>query len=183
MIISTEPPPLTSDFFECITDKGVFKEHILNEYRYEAGLGCYTPRLSESALDDVHACYMEDVMRMDGKMPTQPDHFKRAGIMAYWLRRHTPVFGFRQYDDMPSSKQQNIQMSLLKEYGHVYLAFALGYKICLFYVSESTGGKTMPELELNYIDSICYLMKYKSVSPHSLGFIYRSLFYGFGDSR
>ena len=189
MIISTEPPPLPGggDFFTSIenteTGKNVFKYCVFNEYHYEAQFGCYVPKMSEGALEDIHACYMEDVTRMVGKMQTKPDHFKRAGIIAYWLRRHTPVFGFQPCDGMPSQKQKRIQEELLMEYGHVYLAFALGYKICLFFVREDTGGKTMPEPDQSYIESICYLMKYKSVSPHSLGFIYRSLFYGFGNSK
>ena len=186
VIISTEPPPLPGggDFFKLIehakTGKDVFKYCVFDEYQYEAQFGCYVPKMSESAIEDAYSCYMEDIARMDSKMPTQPDHFKRAGIIAYWLRRHAPVFGFKLCDDMASKKQKRIQEELLIEYGHVYLAFAFGYKLCLFFVREDTGGKTMPELDLKYIQSICYLMKYKSISPHSLGFIYRSLFFGFG---
>ena len=189
VIISTEPPPLPEggDFFNRIDDKktgkDVFKYCVFDEYKYEAQFGGYVPKMSESAIEDVHSCYMEDITRMDGKMPTPPDHFKRAGIIAYWLRRHAPVFGFELCNGMPSQRQRRIQEELLIEYGHVYLAFVFGYKLCLFFVREDTRGKTMPELDQNYIESICYLMKYKSVSPHSLGFIYRSLFYGFGDSE
>ena len=185
MIISLKwSPEFDEDFFKNVEDeqKGnhFFHEHIQTEYEYESGQACLFPVVSGSALEDVYACYMDDLKRLDSKMATDPDHFKRAGIMAYWLRRHNPVFKFQKGDGPPPikpSKNQDLDhvTDLLIEYGHVYLAFAAGYKICAFFESERS---VIPEPDKNYIDGICYLMKYKSISPHALGFIYRSLFFG-----
>ena len=184
MLIPLEQSPeFDKDFFEKVEDeqKGnhFFQTHIRTEYEYESGQACLYPVISSSALNDVHACYMDDITRLS-KMLTEPDHFKRAGIMAYWLRRHNPVFKFQKGDGPPPikpSKNQDLDhvTDLLIEYGHVYLAFAAGYKICAFFESERS---VIPEPDKDYIDSICYLMKYKSISPHALGFIYRSLFFG-----
>lgn len=183
MNISTEPPPLPHNLLEEVIQKEHgFKKYIHQEYTYEAGAGFYELVLSDRVVHDVYECYMEDTKRLDGKMSTTPDHFKRAGVLAYWLRRHNPVLSWRETGAMPHDEHISVRNFLMR-YGHGYLAFAYGYKISLLYVRKDTGGQTMPELTSNYIESICNLMKYKSVSPHSLGFIYRSLFFGFGGSK
>ena len=175
-------PLLHDNFFNIIKNKRTFHTHIQKQYEYEMAQGYLVPILSERVIDDVHACYIEDVKRMDSKMKTSPDHFKRAGVMAYWLRRHNPVT-FVQESGIPPNNNYKRARDFLSEHGHVYLAFAMGYKICRYYISESSGDYDMPLPTPNYLKSICYLMKYKSVSPHSLGFIYRSLFFGFGGSK
>ena len=182
MSINTEPPPLPHNLLEeVIQEEDGFRKYLHQEYAYEAGAGFYDLLLSDRVVHDVYECYTEDAERLAGKMPTVPDHFKHAGILAYWLRRHNPILSWKETGVMPHNEYASARDFLMR-YGHVYLAFAYGYRICLLYVRESTGGKTMPELtpNPNYIESICNLMKYKSVSPHSLGFIYRSLFFGFG---
>ena len=184
MIISLErAPELDRDFFKKVEDEDngnrFFQMYIQTEYEYECGQACLYPVISNSALNDVHACYMDDIKRLGSKMATDPDHFKRAGIMAYWLRRHNPVLKFQEDGPPPikPSKNQDLDnvTDIMIEYGHVYLAFATGYTICRFFESWRS---TIPELDKDYIDGICYLMKYKSISPHALGFIYRSLFFG-----
>ena len=178
--ISIESPPLPDDFFNHILDEGKFREFIRQEYDYEVGRCGLSPRLSRAALHDVHQCYRHDIRRLDKKMKTSsPDHFKHAGFLAYWLRRHNPIRGWNSdsRDDVlaPVKKEER---DFLLNYRHVYLAFWLGYKICLFYERETISeGQTLPVLNKSYTESVCYLMKYKSISPHAMWLIYRSLFF------
>ena len=179
LLISPESPPLPADFLNHIRDEDKFKEFIRREYVYEAGRCGLEPLLSKAAVHDVHQCYMHDTKRLDEKMDTSPDHFKHAGFLAYWLRRHKPIREWppESTDQMVTPRQEEAR-AFLVEYGHVYLAFSIGYKICLFYERESVSvDRASPTLNKNYTQSVCYLMKYKSISPHAMGFIYRSLFF------
>ena len=183
MRISIEQPPLSKDFFKDIRDKLEFQEFVRREYVYGSAFGCLRPMLLKNIIQDAYQCYTKDTERLGYNMPTPPDHFKHAGFIAYWLRRHNPVYGFEGERETPSMGQEKVR-DFIKKYGNVYLAFVCGYKICLYFEQGAApAGTEMPEPDQNYIESICYLMKYKNVSPHSLGFIYRSLFYGFGDSK
>ena len=184
MPISSEPLWLPKDFFDVIRDEGEFREFALRGYAYDAKIGLLKPKFLAGMMHDVYQCYKKDTERLDHNMPTSPDHFKCAGFIAYWLRRHPPVYKFQEMTGELSDKQEKVRELILK-YGNVLLAFSYGYQICLFFEqgSSKSANPKMPQLDLNYIESICYLMKYKNVSPHSLGFIYRSLFYGFGDSE
>ena len=183
MRISIERPPLVEEFFKVIRDESEFREFVRREYVYELSFSCLRPLLLKNIMQDAYQCYIKDTDRLGGNMLTPPDHFKHAGFIAYWLRRHNPVYGFKEELEAPSLRQEEVR-DFIKKYGNVYLAFSCGYKICLYYEQGvAPAGTEMPEPDQSYIESICYLMKYKNVSPHSLGFIYRSLFYGFGDSK
>ncbi len=48
---------------------------------------------STSVLQDVHQCITRDIGRLSEsiKGSKHPNHFKRAGYIAYWLRRYRPV--------------------------------------------------------------------------------------------
>ena len=178
--ISAESPPLPPDFFNYILKEDKFREFINQEYVYEAGRCGLSPTLSRMAAHDAHQCYLHDIKRLDEKMDTSPDHFKHAGFLAYWLRRHNPIRGWDgERDDDVLTPAQHKERQFLRDYRHVYLAFWLGYKICLFYEREiAPAGRTLPAPDTSYTQSICYLMKYKSISPHAMVFIYRSLFFG-----
>ena len=183
MRISIERPPLSEKFFEVIRDESEFREFVRGEFFYDSAFGCLRPLLLRNIMQDAYQCYIKDTERLEDNMLTPPDHFKHAGFIAYWLRRHNSVYGFKEELEAPSIRQEKAR-DFIKKYGNVYLAFSCEYKICLYYEQgDMLAGTKMPEPDQNYFESICYLMKYKSVSPHSLGFIYRSLFYGFGDSE
>ena len=178
--ISAESPPLLADFFKHILEEDKFREFIGQEYAYEAGRCGLKPKLSNAAVHDAHQCYLHDIKRLDEKMrESSPDHFKHAGFLAYWLRRHNPIRGWKgEIDGDELTPAQKNERAFLLDYRHVYLAFWLGYKICLFYERETApAGRILPTPDKSYTRSVCYLMKYKSISPHAMGFIYRSLFF------
>ncbi len=63
------------------------------------------------------------------------------------------------------------------DYGNEYLAFCIGFKICRYFEELRNPSHKLPELNYDYVTATCYSMKYKSTSPHSMGSIYRSLFF------
>ena len=49
---------------------------------------------SESRLEDAHQSWCRDSEHLTKSLPKgndYPDHFKKAGMLAYWLRRSNPV--------------------------------------------------------------------------------------------
>src|SRR5947209_2960256 len=50
------------------------------------GFGCEV-FTSERRLNEAHALWVDDLVRMRIDGESQPDHFKHAGALAYWLRR------------------------------------------------------------------------------------------------
>ena len=177
----TPPLPGGGDFFNriCVEDK--FKEFVRSEYEYETNkFAALSPTLSDDAMLDVHQCYMRDAERLEESMDTTPSHFKRAGLLVYWLRRHKPVVKWGIVNGEVLAPDQQKARDFIVDYGHVYLAFSLGYSICLYFereVDRETAGKrALPNPNDKYVEAVCYLMKYKSISPHAMGFIYHSLF-------
>ncbi len=155
-----------------------FAEIVMREYEYEASLACLEPLFSRNFMKDAYQCYKGDIERLDGNMKTNPDHFKCAGCLAYWLRRHAPVYKFKENEETMLSPEQQELRSMITDYGNAYLAFMLGYKACKFFQENDIKKPKLPgNLDKNYLETICYLMKYKSISPHAMGMIYRSLFF------
>ena len=68
---------------------------------------------------------------------------------------------------------------LLLPYANEYLAFDFGFQIVKFYeLGKEGGSKRANEMALSrdYYKTVCHFLKYKTVSPHALNLIYRSLF-------
>lgn len=111
----------------------------------------------------------------------EPDHYKKAGFLAFWLRRECPVLVWDthrvQWDTL--SRPQRSQAEYLVTYGREYGAFMLGYAICLHVECNALGGPFEEEkfqLSDAYIDDMMAFLKEKSVSPHAMYMIYRSIF-------
>ncbi len=94
MFMSIEPPlSINENIFSDIRDEEIFNEFILQDYVYESGLAGLRPGLLASSMHDVYQCYIKDTKRLDNNMKTySPDHFKQAGVLAFWLRRFHPVY-------------------------------------------------------------------------------------------
>lgn len=154
-----------------------FLEAVRREYVYEAGLAGLRPKFSRSVIHDAFQCYKADIERLVSNMKTSPDHFKRSGCLAYWLRRHNPVYDWEEENDVLPREQEMFKKRII-DYGHVHMAFMLGYKACLKFAGPNIPASKSPsELDADYIETVSYLMKYKSISPHAMGMIYRSLFF------
>ncbi|MBE8159025.1 MAG: hypothetical protein HAW59_06540 [Betaproteobacteria bacterium] len=178
-------PPITDKIFGEIADLDKFKKFVVTEYKYDAEqMAAFVPRFSDDLFHDAHQAYMWDVERLDGNMKTtpdhSPDHFKRAGLLAYWLRRRSPILRWDKYMDMDDCNLDDAQKKwreFIFNYGREFHAFSLGYRICWSMEWNKEQESPMPKvISEKRLTHICYFMKYKSVSPHAMGLIYESLF-------
>lgn len=178
------PPwvPMDRKILDKMQDEGQFglivKQHF-GDFCKEAH---FKPVFSDSLMHEAWRAFRWDTERLEGNMPSKPDHFKIGGFAAYWLRRNSPVIALGK--DNTVIKHDKVvmgQQKLLAKYGRAFLPFHLGYRICHnFESNRADGGGLSLRLDADYIESMCYVMKYKNVSPHAMGMIYRSLFFGNG---
>ena len=167
-----EPPPFNDNILSDLKIEGKFRDIIEREYSYEANMGGLDVKLSVKILHDAHQNYLKDIALLGKNLKTLPDYFKHAGCLAYWLHYYQPIREWSGGDIVLSSKSRKQKArEFLLDYGHDYLAFCLGFKICSFF--EKYGC----DIDINYIESICYVIKNKSISPHAMMMVYRSLFY------
>lgn len=130
-----------------------------------------------------HQFYMEDLARIEGKLNgTTPNHYKRCGVLAFWLRREPPVSVWNDthadFANLPPRLQS--KHDFLIQYGREWGAFNFAYQICLFYECNKPG-QPLDRGSIDRIDSVYCLemvemLKRNNVSPHSLHMIYKSLF-------
>lgn len=140
------------------------------------------PEFSRFLAHDAWEAYCGDVERMQNvSMPEgkEPDHFKRCGCLAYWLRRSSPVIdlGARDGVYIVTDNPMKEWRILFQKYGRAFLAFALGYHICLYYELEAGGKPPSRGPDWDYLENVCYVMKCKNISPHAMGMVYKSFFY------
>lgn len=162
-------------------------------YRKSCLAAGFEPTFS-GKLVDVYECWQEDIKRLSiSSMHDDsgaPDHFKHAGILAYWLRRHSPICTLRDMEPKEQYKQmiemlkkedetgfqqltnEGFGRYLLCEYTDAYLSFDFGLRICERF---NSSGETK-DLTEKYLRMVCYFLKYKNVSPHGLIMIYQTLY-------
>jgi len=163
-----------------------FSEYALSTM-HEARL---SPCLSYPRLEDAHGAWVHDLGRVgnhEKHIEEGLDHFKRAGHLAFWLRRFAPVVEARDdqnnLGDAPGydlTNQEKAFRDILYGYANEYLAFDLAYQFCRFYESQRENGPNLSafKIDRDYIITVCNFLKYKSVSPHALTVILKSLFFG-----
>lgn len=146
------------------------------------------PRLSRPRIIEAHGAWTKDLERVganENKLQDGLDHFKRAGHLAFWLRRMGPIVEFvdetsniADGSDYQLDDHERNFRDLMEGHANEYMAFDIGFQFCKFY-EISVDSKTAEALSLDedYIRTTCHFMKYKQVSPHSLFMIYKSLFY------
>ena len=182
MITPGGMPPLPGgkDFFSHILKLENFKKFVHGGYEFEASkVAALNFSLSDPELGEAHSRYLSDIAHAEKEMKPSPSHFTHAGFIVYWLSRFNPVYDWglgdnKKYD--PSNREKKAR-NFLTDYGHVYLAFGLGFRICLGFEIEKGDNTPLPVPDESYVNGACYLMKYKSIPPHAIGFIYRSLFF------
>ena len=178
-MIDLQPPPIEVDIFDKLREEKRFRIFVCREFDYEAAKVGLEPHYSPDLLYDAWQSYMWDIDRLDGNMPTVPDHFKHCGYLAYWLQRHSPVTGWEAVRDAHKiTKEEDAARDLIFSAGRAYHAFSLGYRICFFFEKNKESEIRLPRpINADYIRHISYYMKYKNVSPHAMGLVYRSLFW------
>lgn len=176
-----EAPEITPEIFDDMAgSKKIFASHIRKHYVALCYGGGYEPRFNEGRLDDAWVSFQRDKKHAARSMPDggAPDHFKLSGILAYWLRRFAPVYDLR---DLSMVRFAPATLAdLFKKYPSELPAFDLGVSVCDFFErrkkTNPAGGPAIEENDFDYYKAMCYVMKFKSLSPHSMGMIYRSLY-------
>lgn len=138
--------------------------------------------LSKRRLLEARKHWQQDLERviLDGDSE-RPDHFKEAGFLAYWLRRRIVVNESSKISGAPNI----IYLNEFLEYTNEFLAFLVGFRVCLFFEATRASGAARVDmlhqyrLNIEYLKDVAVLLHHKNVSPHSLYIIYRSLFYNF----
>ena len=141
----------------------------------------YEPAWIDARLDDAWVAFQRDKQDVRKSLPKGSpggDHFKLCGILVYWLRRYAPVADMRDLSmNIAALPGADKLQPLLQKYPSELPAFEMGLTICDFFAENAAnGGTDRPGVDLDYYEAVCYLMKFKSISPHSMGMIYRSLF-------
>lgn len=145
------------------------------------------PVISKRRLKDAHYAWQDDLSRIAEREPNidgELDHFKQCGHLAYWLRRAGPVIEFtdlvEEYGEEGGLYPREIEeRKLLVNYGTEYLAFDFGYQFCQFYEIARTDRETSPpppNLNPEYLLTVCNFLKFKQVSPHAMYLIYKTMF-------
>jgi len=147
------------------------------------------PQFSIQRLHDAHHAWMDDLKRVGDNEPDLDqglDHFKQSGHLAFWLRRTSPLIdvvdltgNLADPAGYPLAEIELQFRKLLFAYGNEYLAFDFGYQICKFHECAKPGGSTrasqlVPSVE--FYRTTCHFLKWKTVSPHAVFLIFKSLF-------
>ena len=154
-----------------------FLELIAQQYEDVCRAFYLKPQLSQPRMREAFESWHHDIMRLPRDSMNhgdqKPDHFKLSGSLAYWLRRSPPLIELesKEFDwDDPCAQ-------IFVKYSDTYLAFDLGFRLCDYYETHKKNNPTQPKiLSLEYLQSVCYMLKFKNVSPHALILIYRSLY-------
>ncbi|KQO42487.1 hypothetical protein ASF08_12850 [Methylobacterium sp. Leaf85] len=169
------------------SDVGEFTQFVA-EYSEEILSAAYLiPQLSRARLDEVHGAWTKDLERVEeneNQLEEGLDHFKRAGHLAFWLRRMGPVVDFIDYSvniadgiEYNLSEKEADFRDLMFGHANEYIAFDIGLQYCKFYEPQTSLRAQGITLSDDYTRTTCHFLKYKQVSPHSLFMIYKSLFY------
>jgi hypothetical protein len=119
----------------------------------------------------------------NGHDAVEPDIFKRCGFICFWLRRSQPfvyALPVRQY---PAGSERREAQSLFCRCPNEVFAFDMMFRVCAGYEGAVRGDGSIAAARLDryYLNDACMFLRNKSVSPHSLYLIYRSLFEKIGN--
>ncbi len=130
----------------------------------------------EAWCHDINAMHTNSM----SSISSEPDHFKHAGIMAYWLRRFSPIIEIhynRTLEDRNLTDEEQRDRDFLLPYANEYFAFDFGLKLCdYFQTTRKKGATQLKQITREYLQAVLYHLKYKNVSPHSLILIYHSFY-------
>jgi hypothetical protein len=147
-----------------------------------------TPQFSLSRIEDIYGAWRNDLSRVgnhEPKIEEGLDHFKRSAHLAFWIRRFSPVIAL--HDNRlnlgdaegygPTAAELKFR-DLLYGGSNEYLAFDLALQFCLHYEQHKEDAVDLSQFRIDqeYVEMMCHFLKFKSVSPHSIYVILKSLF-------
>lgn len=178
-----------------LTRPEAFIDFMLANYNFIAEAYGFETNMSRRRLTEAQSLWMFDMDRVLKEMPPktrQLDHFKQAAFLAFWLRRLLPVNETRlrhppRGDETMFFEQRQIDFL---RYGNEIAALLIGFQICLFYESaratRAANEVAFHRDRADYLRRVTFpqdllmdyamILKHKSLSPHSLYMMYRSLF-------
>lgn len=149
----------------------------------------YFPKFVVQRLYDAHSAWLDDLQRVGDREPSLDeglDHFKQCGHLAFWLRRTSPIVemidstqNIADAPGWPLTDMERKFRDLLFAYHNEYLAFDFGYQICRYHEIAKSGGSSRASSlvpTVDYYTTMCHFLKWKTVSPHAVFLIYKSLF-------
>lgn len=147
------------------------------------------PKFSKPRLIEARGAWDNDLKRVEEHEPNLTeglDHFKQAAHLIFWLRRMSPLVelvdttsNLADSEGLPLTTDEVAFRAILLPYHNEYLAFDFGFQIIKFYElgkSDPSERAETIQLSADYYRTMCHFMKYKTVSPHAINLIYRSLF-------
>ncbi|NJL08366.1 MAG: protein-glutamate O-methyltransferase family protein [Methylacidiphilales bacterium] len=177
-------------FLDAIRDEKIFIEEF-KKYAGEVFGACRLyPVISDARLIEVRGAWLHDLKHVGKHEPNLTDgldHFKQCGHLSFWIRRLSPVVeatdSKSDLGDAEGYDLSTIEIGLrdtLFGYANEYLAFDYCFIICKYYEANKKGSPSEFARDLtispDYYKVIRQFLKYKSVSPHAMHLIYRSLF-------
>ena len=171
---------LNSSVFKKMETEEGFVSVVTDVYEELAQSECAMEiEISDIRLRDAYLSMTADLNRlktesMTGSESTDPDpnHFKRCGFLTYWLRRSSPIIRCQGKNPGSNKILRKKQDFLVKNnFINPQFAFDLGLLICQIF-NESD----MPLISEEYNQTICYVLKCKSISPHAMVLLFESLF-------
>lgn len=177
--------------FDLLCDPNWF--HGFVKYQYQAvvfGMSQVQPGISGYLCEQAHQRWVKDVSRVsDHEFDGGPlDHFKRAALLCYWLRRYPPICEFGKNPDLQIAGIRFRKFDGREvRYANQFAAFDVGFRICRFWEAnredaERIYGFVPKEGDFslagngNFVQDVSYVLADKNVSPHTLALIYRALF-------
>jgi hypothetical protein len=147
----------------------------------------FYPVLNKQRILAAHGAWCQDLERInhhEKKLKEGLDHFKRAGHLAYWVRRLGPIidatanYNLQDSFSHPPNAEQEEMRAKMFGFWNEYVAFEMGFQFCKFYEVGQAGATRNASFapNMDYYDTMCQFLKYKNVSPHALFLIYKSLF-------
>lgn len=159
----------------------VFRTLVAETYLQVADRFGATVKLSFDRTGEAYEYWKRDIDRVYDDDDAVPDHFKRAGFLAYWLRRRQVVNLVAEGPEYDPEDRSGKRFLINH---NEYCAFMFGFRICHYFslaeklaasgdIAEYIGGQN---LDPEFVFDVSTLMKNKNVSPHSLYLIYRACF-------
>lgn len=148
------------------------------------------PKFAKLRIIEAHGAWTNDLHRVtanEANLEDGMDHFKRCGHLTFWLRRMSPLvealdltLNLGDAEGHPLAADEKAFRELLFGYANEYLAFDFGYQFCLYYERAKPGGSQRAQnmvLNEDYLRTMCHFLKYKTVSPHAVFLVFKSLFH------
>ena len=145
------------------------------------------PCLSMTRLVKVQEAWINELRRAVERDPNLTgglDHFQQVSYLVFWLRVLKPVKAVETNDNFKltheeTSDDTHALRSIIKPYANEYLAFCFGFQICKYYeINKSNPNFDAVDVfpSQDYFRTAARYICYRSVSPHALTLVFKSLF-------